>query len=61
MAAVGGSILSMNIIQILSISAIVGGGIVAVCLLVYTVWLFLRWSKEDREEAKKNKRKAPSN
>ncbi|MCY4245028.1 MAG: hypothetical protein OXE47_06875 [Gammaproteobacteria bacterium] len=51
----------MNIIQILSISAIVGGGIVAVCLLVYTVWLFLRWSKEDREEAKKNKRKAPSN
>ena len=43
----------MNIIQILSISAIVGGGIVTVCLLVYTVRLFFRWSKEDREEAAK--------
>ncbi len=41
----------MNIIQILSISAIVGGGIVTVCLLVYTVRLFWRWSKEDRAEA----------
>jgi len=43
----------MNIIQILSISAIIGGGVVTLCLLVYTVRLFWRWSKEDRAEAAK--------
>lgn len=47
--------LSMNIIFILSVTAIVGGGIVTVCLLVYTVRLFWRWSKEDREEAAQKK------
>lgn len=45
----------MNIIQILSISAIVGGGIVGLCVLVYAVRLFFRWSKEDREEAAQKK------
>lgn len=43
----------MNIIQILSISAIVGGGIVGLCVLVYAVRLAFRWSKEDRAEAAK--------